>query len=427
MKHSDNTEMDRLLRRYARSNSETLPSGEGSARDANTGSVTHMDADEMNAYAENALPEATRSRYFAHLADCDTCRRLVTDLTLAASVSLEGKERIAAIEATPSKSWREWLSEIFSPPVLRYGVPALALFAIVIVALVATRTQRQDSSVAQNTQTKYSAPSISGSSNSVAETGESNTTAESHSNSNVAPVQAPQGPLRGQEGQQPPDASATPQNKSEASETDAPIIAQDQVAATPAERAGVLKDSTRQNEVAGKRSEEEPAAPPAPTPADLAITADGSGRDKREEQKKAKTARADDDESAAGGRTVGGAIAKQSTAKEDRGSVETNTAARRARSVPAAKSAPPSGAASESVGEKERFAETRSAGGRRFQREGSAWVDTAYQPSRPTTNIKRGSEQYRALMADEPGLRSIVEQFNGEVIVVWKSRAYRFH
>ena len=40
-------------------------------------------------YAEGALPESARSRYFAHLADCETYRKLVTQLPLAATVSHE--------------------------------------------------------------------------------------------------------------------------------------------------------------------------------------------------------------------------------------------------------------------------------------------------------------------------------------------------
>jgi hypothetical protein len=66
-------------------------------------------------------------------------------------------------------------------------------------------------------------------------------------------------------------------------------------------------------------------------------------------------------------------------------------------------------------------------GGHTFQRRGGAWVDTAYSSSRPLTNVARGSEQYRALVADEPGLRAIAEHFGGEVIVAWKTRAYRFY
>jgi len=34
-------------------------------------------------------------------------------------------------------------------------------------------------------------------------------------------------------------------------------------------------------------------------------------------------------------------------------------------------------------------------------------------------------EEARALIADEPSLRTIAETLDGEIIVVWKSRAYR--
>ena len=58
--------------------------------------------------------------------------------------------------------------------------------------------------------------------------------------------------------------------------------------------------------------------------------------------------------------------------------------------------------------------------------QGKAWIDSAYQASRSTTNVSRGSEQFRSLLADEPGLRAIVQRLSGEVVVVWKGRAYRF-
>ena len=71
--------------------------------------------------------------------------------------------------------------------------------------------------------------------------------------------------------------------------------------------------------------------------------------------------------------------------------------------------------------------ETRVVSGRTFRRRGSAWVDTAYEPSRATISVARGSEQYRSLVADEPGIRAIAEQLGGEVVVVWNGRAYRLH
>ena len=69
--------------------------------------------------------------------------------------------------------------------------------------------------------------------------------------------------------------------------------------------------------------------------------------------------------------------------------------------------------------------ESRTVAGRRFIREGDAWIDTAYDSSRATTRVTRGSDQFRALVADEPGIRTIADQLDGVVIVVWKSRAYR--
>jgi hypothetical protein len=69
--------------------------------------------------------------------------------------------------------------------------------------------------------------------------------------------------------------------------------------------------------------------------------------------------------------------------------------------------------------------ETRSVMGRTFTREGDAWVDTAYEYSRATVRVARGSDQFRALVADEPAIRTIAENLNGIVIVVWKNRAYR--
>jgi hypothetical protein len=70
-------------------------------------------------------------------------------------------------------------------------------------------------------------------------------------------------------------------------------------------------------------------------------------------------------------------------------------------------------------------AETRSVGGRHFRKSRGIWIDTAYDSSRTTVNVTRGSEQYRALVADEPGIKTIADQLDGEIIVVWKSRAYR--
>ena len=70
-------------------------------------------------------------------------------------------------------------------------------------------------------------------------------------------------------------------------------------------------------------------------------------------------------------------------------------------------------------------AETRSVAGRRFRKSGGVWIDSGYDSSKPVTNVARGSEQYRALIGDEPSIREIADQLDGEIIVVWKGRTYR--
>lgn len=431
MKRSDNTEMDRLLRRHARLGGEALRAT-NDTKGGETSGGAHLDADELNAYAEGALSDTARSRYFTHLVDCDTCRKLVTDLTLAASVAVEEKGRALVAEAPPSRSWRDWLAALFSPPVLRYGAPTLALLAvIVIVAIVAMRSNR-DASVAQRDEgeSNYStAVRPNSDSDAGATTATGNT--ENHANSNAAP-------LAEEKSQTQPGASATPVTaKSAPMEADAlpatqenapkPVVGQANDAKTTSGEFGIWTGR-------GRREQEVVTATPPPPPSNLpvlsapAATTTADNRDKQEEQKKAKAVGQDADETIVNENRVGGAVAQQTARKEDRQDVGRTMSTRPAQRAPRsrASTASKSGPA-DRVEEREDSTEMRSVGGRNFRKQGGAWVDTAYNSSRSPTYVKRGSEQYRALVADEPGLRSIAQQLNGEVIVVWKGRPYRFY
>ena len=421
MKRPDNTEIDRLLRRHARPGGGAVPAGEGAG--------AHMDADEMNAYAEGALPDAARSRYFAHLADCGSCRKLVTQLTLAAVADAEGRERAAAatVAAAPSKSWRERLAAIFSPPVLRYAVPALALFAVVVVALVAMRANRGDSYVVREQAAPNAGPGILPNTSSAVQPEAKSEGGENHStgNANASNV------YDGQTVTQPPAASATPAAPATAerapADKDGPAAGQARQPEETMARTDVAKAPSREGEakMGDRRAQEEAdaAPPPAPRPMKqqepvLAAppAADAtSGRDKEEGQ--AKTAGKDDGNVV----TTGGGVATETQPNKGRGELGRAAGAASTRTV-----ARKRGSADESA-RNERAAETRHVSGRSFQRQGGAWVDTDYNSSRPTTNVRRGSEHYRTLVADEPGLRAIAEQLGGEVTVVWKDRAYHFY
>ena len=69
-------------------------------------------------------------------------------------------------------------------------------------------------------------------------------------------------------------------------------------------------------------------------------------------------------------------------------------------------------------------ADIRTVAGRRFRKQDNVWIDTAYS-SQSVTRFTRDSESYRALVADEPAIKQIADQLDGEIIVVWKGRVYR--
>lgn len=399
----------------------------------------------MNAYAEGALPDGSRSRYFAHLADCDECRGLVTKLTLAASVAetSSATPATAVVKASTSRSWREWLATLFAPPILRYAVPAIALMAVMLVAFVALRGRRDgDNLVAQNERPQANttaAPEVQFDKQSpAATTATSNTTAPAAplgGNSANANINAKATNSREADA---PAESTVMREKAGESNVAAPKSAPEPIAQQPVD-SGVLfgRQQSRDDD---KNVQTEMPAPPPPSPSSSVV-----------DLATARKAPAGNDESAyriesaqkpAGAATKAKASAPASTAtnnnyvldgaenKTQSGSRST-TESRRSRgnpgngdSVGGATAGP---AAKDERSKKEDSEETltRSVGGRQFRQRGGAWVDTAYNSSRATVNVRRGSEQYRALIADEPGIGNIADQLGGTVIIVWKSRAYK--
>src|SRR6185369_973991 len=121
MRQETNNEMDLLLRRLRRRGDDGPRDGETAQGDR------HLDVDELSSYAENALPAEARARYTEHLADCASCRKLVTELSL----SLGAVTVAAPVEAglVPG-GLKNFLAGLFSPMVLRYAVSALAVIVV---------------------------------------------------------------------------------------------------------------------------------------------------------------------------------------------------------------------------------------------------------------------------------------------------------
>ncbi|MGB7922218.1 MAG: hypothetical protein WCF57_03135 [Pyrinomonadaceae bacterium] len=422
--------MDRLLQRHARRWGGAASPGENAGGDGVSSSEAgaHLDADEMNAYAENALPAAARSRYASHLADCDSCRRVVTDLALAAQEVAPGERGRAEHEsASPSKSWWGVIAAFFAPPVLRYAVPALLLLGVIVVALVATRDRNEPQFVAQRSEERQAgdvAPNQSEPTPSPAQG------AQPNDSQAVANTSATTEKTVEDKSVTPPSLDGTLQANANADRTTSAPVSQTQPAPTDlpskveeqkrdreqndalAGSGPETADVAQRDEVARERKEnlndqlykddpnkvETTSAPPPPAASRPASPSAGEDTKSRDES------------------TVASESAPRQSGASQAGA---RTASRRA-AKSTARDADDSGRADNS-------AETRSVAGRQFRRQGDAWVDTAYSSSRSTISLARGSDKYRAVVSDEPAIRNIAEQLGGVVIVVWKGKAYRIH
>src|ERR1044071_9281392 len=76
-------------------------------------SESHLDADELAAFAENALPESTRQMYVAHLADCDRCRKMLSGFVATAPEMAAAAAAIAAAPEAAVKTTLSWYQRIF--------------------------------------------------------------------------------------------------------------------------------------------------------------------------------------------------------------------------------------------------------------------------------------------------------------------------
>jgi hypothetical protein len=374
MKEEPKNEMDLLLRRLARRDDAAVPDAD------------HLDADELSGYAENALPAAARSRYTSHLAECSRCRGLVVQLSSAAGVVVETDN---AKVAKPS-AWRTFLAGLFTPVVLRYAAPALGLIIVAAIGFVVLRRQHESAKfvtqVTNNEQRPTALPSSepyfsydsNASTNSASKAESIN---EKQAAAKQSPVAAgpPNAPPTASsvEADAPKDQAAKAKPEQETTATNEPPPPKVEPTATPEER-----QKSADAEATKKEVREMPATAPAPA-AQSTLQAE-----EREDRK-----------------THGFTRAPKATDEVSGGIANVGSAAKLKRD--------------------ELSANTRSVAGRRFQKKGGVWIDTAYDSSKDSVTLTRGSEQYRALVADEPAIKTIADELDGEIIVVWKGHTYR--
>ncbi|MEO7658038.1 MAG: hypothetical protein ABIV48_00355 [Pyrinomonadaceae bacterium] len=344
----------------------------------------HVDADTIAAFADDALPQKAKLLYMQHFADCDKCRQMLGQTILFNSEPSEtaALSRIAAPVLEPRAPWYQTL--VRSPNLaLTTGALVLVFGGILGFLLLQNRESDTRSTVSQITdagQTK-GGPFFDH------ETAESNAATESPS------LQA-----ANQATDSPAAASALNANKSAAtaisptnSNALAKAVADDCPNCKPAD---TDKVETKENRLVtelplSSRSAESIAAKRE----EKNITSDGIEADRTRSVSSNRSA------AESGLRNV--PASPKAKMNPARGPVQTQ-----------------SNQVNTNVFD---MAVSRKSGGKTFVNRDGAWYDTAYK-NQPTKNYRRGTDEYKKL---DSGLRKIVDEIGGTVVLVWKEKAYR--
>jgi hypothetical protein len=370
MKQETKNEMDLLLRRLGRRDEPSVSNAAGE----------HLDADELSAYAENALPAVARTRYTAHLAECSHCRDILVQLSSSVGVV----SATESVKVSAPSVWSRFLASLFTPMVLRYAAPALGLIVVAVIGFVVLRRDQSSQYVTQVTSNEQR-PVPLPSAEPTASYADSETKAvpareeradqqkrKSETDIPPSPPNAPPSVSR-IETEVSKDAAAQPKPEQQPASGNEARPAKAPVAPAPEERPRAAEP-----EVSKKEVKELPAAARS---AERLLQAEqrddsrtrGFVRDKADEV---------------------GPASVRSVSKQKRDELNVS-------------------------------ASSRTVAGHRFTKKGGVWIDSAYDSSKESTTLTRGSEQYRALIGDEPEIKTIADELDGEIIVVWKGRTYR--
>jgi hypothetical protein len=375
-------EMDALLRQAARERE-----AEAAFAGTNRQSV-HLDADELSAFAENALPEKIRQNYVLHLADCERCRKILSSLILlnegAEIQTIRHSEKEVAALPIP------WYRKLFAAPNLAYTLGALVLVfsGIGVFTVLQNGSDSKNAEISQISERQTNGKGMSSDGDALAPE-----TYSSNAMSNTAAMM---------------NSNTAAMNSSSS------ISSNYAMPRTPAAAANSNAAASRERDKEASPDAKTPVAENAPT--DLAKT----------------------ENSAAGNAPQPTAPAKENNdfaenEAQRQQPVQNSTAQNQTQIMPdsrSVQSSPKLSARAENKSKKldesrsdrqEKSAETTSVGGKTFKRTNNVWYDAAYR-GQATINVTRGTSEYKKL---DSGLRGIAENLGGTVVVVWKEKAYR--
>ena len=398
-------EMDSLLRKTGEASRGVLVGDKPGEKPK-----VHLDADQLSAFAENAMPEKTRALYMSHLADCDRCRRILSGLIMLNAEAGPVEERVAAPAISPG-GIEPWYRRLLLPN-LAYVMGGLVLVFGGLIAITVFRSSQMEN--AATVSQSVESPAARGP---MFEDGQAVT--EQMANSNATSMAA----NTAAKAQSANSAANTSANAAAASNSMVAGADSDRLRkeAAPNDAPGYTLDGV---DAAKSTAGAKPVTEPAPPPPAMAAA-------KREDDAKLEVTTAD---MAAESKTDAKArsVSSKKKAAESEIVSELSVNSRQVQNLPrtqaggVAKSTPgPSRDAQQNFPNRadntfDLYDEKR-VSGKGFQRRNNVWYDNSYR-GQATTNVRRGTDEYRKL---DSGLRSIAENLGGVVVVMWGGKAYR--
>ena len=359
-----------------------------------TASGTHLDADTIAAFAENALPQKTKLLFMKHFADCDRCRK-----QLAQSAMFNTGADAAAASPVPAPVVEvsvPWYQKLFATQNLAVAMGALVLTFGAGLAYLMFQNSMGANGVSVSQVTEQEAPRSAQSFG-----GEADLTANTNANVSVESIANSAANISSlpQSGQVAVNSSgigtgtgfgSVPSNTAVGAARTQPAD----------ERPAEMTDS-----VAGAPFPRPADAAPPPPPVSLDGTTSGEDRKKDSDSEKAEVKNLE--------------LSKRREVDDQRGY--------RRDAPPAASKAGPSRAgplqsqSNQVNNQAYEMSVTRRVGGKSFNNRDGAWYDTAYR-GQATINYRRSSVDYKQLDA---AARNIADTLGGTVVIVWKGKAYR--
>lgn len=355
--------------------------------------ATHLDADEISAFAENALPEKIRQKYTLHLADCDRCRKSLSNLielnSETENIAVHAEEKHFIAVPVP------WYRKLFAFPNLAYtmGGLVLAFSGIAAYTVMQNVNSSENAEVSQIYERQPNGKGMSSDGEAIV--------GESYSSNSAMSANTMM-------------SNAAVMNLSSNSAANFPAMPSAPVRTTNSNTTVLREEADKDLKVEAK-----PLSPPK-APIDLAKTNDSIASGV------ALPTPAKENEYVMDGELQKQQNQAQNSIAQNESNITPDSRNVKRAPMPALRAENKSRKAEELRDDtqgKSKSVATTSVGGKTFKRENNVWYDSAYR-GQATVNVTRGTNEYKKL---DSGLRGIAENLGGTVVIVWKAKAYRIH